>query len=570
MQAISHYVALFILFSLIALILLTPLASNTQLPDMADIFNHIASITQAREGLLENQFPLRVSPIELAGFHYPLFQFYSTTSYTIAGYIFHWITPNDAYLAYKIMLLCCLIAGGFFMSRLAYWIVEDKLAAVFAGIAYLTAPYTIITIDHMGAFNETIAICLQPLVIYYTLRCYYSINIRITLQTALTWYLLATIHLITFISLSCFMVLLFFILTVQSWKPVKNIFTVGLAYLFGCLLAAWFLGPIQLLAKYFVVIEKLHFWQTQPLDTLFSLLPHFTSGKIAISNIYPSIGWPILFAVGMCIYILFCDKNFKKSTWIFSLLCLFFISFFLVWLPFNFFEKMPYFLKSAQYNWRYLSQTIWIGALLVAYASRWLLKSKIKRSHIFIGISLLLLTTLVWLPVKEMQYIAKNTIDQSSLTFSMHNYLINPQKNPQLINYIDQSKTSDTSVLSLQTVMPYCNKIKNSMRCTLLVPVTTKLIELPIFYYPKLLNITVNGHTVPYISILYDYYLIAGVAPEPGQVNVIEFEFCGWPLANYISLMAWYLWLILLIYAILKRLPHLNSYRLQFKAFRND
>jgi hypothetical protein len=560
-KCIPSTLTLFLWFSFVSIILLSPLISNVYIPSMGDIFNHLATISQARLGLLEGQFPLRVAPSELAGFHYPLFQFYSPTSYTVAGLIYEWLTPTNPFMAYKITLWGCLVGGGFFMYRLANWLIQDRLAAFFAATVYLTTPYFIIAINHMGSFNEVIALCFQPLIIYYTLRCYYDpISLKRTLQTALLWYLLATIHLITFISLSCFMGLFIFFLTAQRVKPSKNILNIMISYIFGCLLATWFLAPIQFLAKYLVISNSFNYLQWQPLSDLFSLLPHFTSETIAALSTHPSVGWPILFGMGMCVYIMFFEPGTKKSSVIKSLLLLFFIALFLVWSPFNIWKNMPDFLRVVQYNWRLLSQVIWIGALLFAWTIHWLLDSKIKRSYLFITTSLLMLTTLAWLPITEMRYVLRDNTQQSSLNFGADSYLIDAKKNPRWVNYTDHSNpksppASDTSfVFPLKEMIPHCERIKDSMRCILIVPTTTKLLELPIFYYPGLLNITLNGHAVPYLSIAYDYYLIAGIIPEAGQLNVIEFTFRGSLLANYISYMAWMLWLILLTYLILRHL----------------
>ncbi len=79
------------------------------------------------------------------------------------------------------------------------------------------------------------------------------------------------------------------------------------------------------------------------------------------------------------------------------------------------------------------------------------------------------------------------------------------------------------------------------------------LLELPILYYPKLLNIVLNGKTVPYQSVLYLDHLITSVAPVSGEMNTITIQFRGLVWANRISLFSWCLWGILLVLLIVLR-----------------
>ena len=74
-----------------------------------------------------------------------------------------------------------------------------------------------------------------------------------------------------------------------------------------------------------------------------------------------------------------------------------------------------------------------------------------------------------------------------------------------------------------------------------------RLLELPILYYPKLLHITLNGHSVLYQSVLYQNNLIAAVTPQRGQINTIDIQFCGLVWANHISLCAWGLFVVISI-----------------------
>ena len=56
-----------LLYAVLALALLSPLASNEQMPSGGDFQNHAGAIVQAGMGLKEGQFPLRVAPWEHHG-----------------------------------------------------------------------------------------------------------------------------------------------------------------------------------------------------------------------------------------------------------------------------------------------------------------------------------------------------------------------------------------------------------------------------------------------------------------------------------------------------------------------
>lgn len=79
---------LFLFYSFVAVGLLAPIAANDTIPGLADYVNHLAGIIEAKFALAEGQFPLRIAPFELNGFRYPLFQFYSPTTYTLAGTLY--------------------------------------------------------------------------------------------------------------------------------------------------------------------------------------------------------------------------------------------------------------------------------------------------------------------------------------------------------------------------------------------------------------------------------------------------------------------------------------------------
>ena len=464
--------SIFIFFAFLATALIAPIASDTVIPSLADYINNLAAIIQAKIALAEGQFPLRVAPLEQMGFRYPYYQFYSPSSFTFAALVYQWLTPNNPLIAFKITIWCALVLGGVYMYRLAYWLVRSRSAGLIASVVYLTAPYYIIVVNHLGNLNEAIALGLLPMVVYYTFqRYFYPTRDIILLQVAFSWYLLITTHVITFVYTSFFVGLLLLGVTLRNNRHWSHLFRTGIAYALGCLLAMWFIAPIAMLEKYFVMSDTFsnaaHFTDFSPLlSYLFFPAASFNAevNNSALLSIHPSIGWPILIAVAIACYA-FLNKyhsaNKRADYWLPFLLMIFFIAFFLVWSPINIMRWLPKILLVGQYSWRLLGQVIWVGALLFAWALCWLFKNRLDYRHIVAGTLLIVLTATAWFPpiinstMKLTQFI-KNPL----LIYNQNGYAINFNKNTQFVDHIDSMllyslMERGTLQLDTQYIMPY-------------------------------------------------------------------------------------------------------------------
>jgi hypothetical protein len=557
---------LFSFFAFIATALLSSLASNTTIPLINDIYNHVAAIVQAKIALMSGQFPLRVAPLEHDGWFYPQFQFYSSSSYTFAALVYRWLTPTNPFVAYKITIWCALVLGGIYLYRLAYWIVKSKPAALLASVVYLASPYYMVVINHIGGFNEAVALGILPVVLYYTIqRYYYPTRNKTLVQTSLAWYLLATIHFITFFYASFFVAILLMIITCQRWKYWINLLNVGIAYVFSCCLAMWYLAPAALLAKFFMITST---FDSTPLvvDAHRSLLTQLfspvvnglTIGADISSQIHPSLGLPILIAVGMCCYAMLSqqqERDRRANFWLPALLIVFFIAIFMVWSPINFWQWLPRTGMVAQYPWRLLGQVIWMGALLFAWGLCWLFKNKLDVRHVAVGVFIVILSTSDWLPIKGDTVVYVNKIIQHATLIgdSANDYLVNTTKYPGLIDITDKKFLNSSAVLSVNQVKKSCHPQNADTLCELNVPSSVHLLELPVLYYPALLNITLNGRPVTYQSVLNQKNLIAAVVPQPG-VNVIQIQFRGLLWANAISTFSFDLWLLFFVFIVARRI----------------
>ncbi|HLB42905.1 MAG TPA: hypothetical protein VJN02_08680 [Gammaproteobacteria bacterium] len=460
-----------LLFVIIAMMLLSPLSFNTYIPNLWDMWNHVATIAHAKLALAEGQFLLRVAPTEMNGWRYPQFQFYSPTGYTIAGLIYQWVTPGNPFIAYKLTIIFSLVVGGLYFYRLAFWLVGSQPAALLAAVVYLTSPYYIIVINHVGGFNEAIALGILPAAVFYTIQRYYHPKDNKTLlQVSLIWYLFATIHFITFFYTSLMVALLLLSLTIKNRRHWLNLINVGIAYLFGCVLAMWYLGPIVVLGKYFAITRTMNKEMNIPfLTSLFSPTVNISGGVLhsnglmnVVSQIHPNLGIPMLFALSVAVYALFSQSIIRRKRsgyWLPYLLMIFFIAFIMVWSPFNFWKQLPQFFTMFQYTWRLLSQVIWIGALLFAWAIVWIFKNQISTRQTILGIILIIVCSSAWLPITERSFLdASNFLKKPELITNPDSYVIDAKKNKHFIQAIDHitlnalmKETLSTNLLNLNS-----------------------------------------------------------------------------------------------------------------------
>jgi hypothetical protein len=647
----------FLFYAFLATALLSPLASEQVIPAILDYTNHIAAVIDAKKALAEGQFPLRVAPSELLGWRYPYYQFYSPSTYTFTALVYQWLTPSNPMTAVKFTLWCALILGGIYMQRLSYWLVKSRPAAILAAVVYLTAPYYVTVITGFGNLCETVALGLLPATLYYTIQRYLHPQQTITLfLAAFLWYLLITTHLVTFIYSAIFITLLFFLATCKDWRQWKKLLSAEITIAFGCLLAMWYLGPIGLLQKYFpvanTITNSMSIYSTAP--SIFDLFyPGHLEFRGTLGNKHIAIGWPILMAFGLCCYALF-NKNrlpsLRANYWLPYLLIIFIVTFLLAWSPINFWHYLPSFFYIGQYTWRLLSQLIWIGTLLFAWAVCWLFKNKMDQRHTIIGILVLVVTASAAFPqiykgyfnINLSQFIKHpyaifnpdaytieyagfidqiDTLSLSSLipgnilqtnteyalTQALLHYAFKPSvvmqgtipqnlphaiKLKALINNKIVAVTSlkpgkfrwsfplnktnkllrlqfqtepqvkenfyipieslvltgfqqSSKTLDVKSAQPFCQQQKTLTICKMAVSPTVQLIELPILYYPKVLDITLNGKSIPYKGVVYNNHILTGITPESGKNNIITIRFIGLRWANAVSWLSWGLWISL-------------------------
>jgi hypothetical protein len=95
------------------------------------------------------------------------------------------------------------------------------------------------------------------------------------------------------------------------------------------------------------------------------------------------------------------------------------------------------------------------------------------------------------------------------------------------------------TIMRVEQVQPHCDFLKSIWNCDVSVPNGVNFVVLPALYYPKLLNVKVDGKKVNYQGIMFEGSLLAGVSPEAGARHQIRIEFRGLEWANITSWCAW-------------------------------
>ncbi len=544
MQALTvqQRILLCVFFTLLCVAMFSPIANNHYLPISPDFVNHLAIILQAKLALSEGQFPIRVAPWQDHGFGNAFFQFYGSVPYSIAGFIYKFPVHTNPFIAYKLTIGFFYILAGIYLFRLVSWLTKSRSIALLTSVLYLTSPYLLINIDVRGDFPESVAQCIVPIALYYTLRCYsHSWNLKRVVWMAISWFLLMSTHLVTFAYTSIFMGLFLLLITFSSWGTLTSLIRTGVIYLFSFLLTSWFLVPILLTKNYLFVSGFFtnpmdNAWLTR-LPTLLSVsavspMPLPGNGELFFP-LYAAVGWPLLIAVGLLIY-LSLEKKLapadKKNKLLWPLFTIFLLALFSVWSPVDFWKHLPTFLKFLQFTYRLLTQVMWAGALLFCFALAAVFKEGLTARQMAIGILLLGLSAGSWLSTPQSNPITINKIIASpDMGYAKHDYLVKTDFVPETLlpkNKIATNLEKNCSRMNHEIICHINNKNESS-------------VQLPVLYYPKLLKVSVDGNDVSYFPLRYKKELaLTGINLARGP-HVVQAEFNGITWANQLSLFAW-------------------------------
>lgn len=552
-----------IYFALVITSMLSLFASNEYVHtgEGNEIVNHIENVFQAKVALDEGQFPPRTSPLLHHNYGNAYFQFYSPAFYTIAGLCTKYFFQNNPYLALKCVLWFCLLLGAVFFQRFIFLLTHSNINAILAATAYILHPYLMVCIFGLGHIPESAAAGFIPIILYYSSKIFLGKNGTIVsmIYASLAWYFLLATHVVTFFYFSFLCVLFFTILLFfYKLKTFKNLIYIGIAYLYSLLLGAYYIVPVGLYEKIVKMGSDHHFLGYKsatfltPLSSLISLKPVSPMplpGDYWIAKeqkLFMSLGFLTLLMVGGFIYAcLFYRKIFNQKSAAFgcAALVIFFIALLAVWSPFYFWHYVPEIFQIGQFTYRLLIQTMWSGALVFAI-TLYIFKKDLRISHLMIGILLISLCSRQW--------ITRETLTPSVSAESFAQKVDSPHPNdsyfvvPERVNAFNSPQ-----MLSVEQTQPYCVHKGKKTYCDISLAFdVNNIVQLPIFYYPDMLNIKVNGQKIEYIPTKSSSFTFVGLRLPKGSYK-IESYFQGVEWANWISIFAWFVLIVsLLLYSI--------------------
>lgn len=540
---------LFFCFAVLITSILSPLASNeyVRTGSVHDLVPHIGHVIQAKMALDQGQFPVRTAPWQDGDYGYAPFQFYGSIFYTITGSIYKFFTPQNPYVALKFFLWLSLLLGVIFLYKTVLLFIESDVVAFLTSIVYLMSPYLLINMFERGAIPEAVAQAFIPVVLYFSFKILFSKKFQLFdfIFASLAWVMISGTHLVTFVYFSFFfaLFLLLFISTDRSY--FKPVLFVGLPYLYGLLLGCFYLIPIGMFSKFLNAANSAHMGGFQfetLLPTLLSMYPTSPmplpgNGRLDPNmKLYMSIGLPVLMAIGSTLYLLFVESKrltAKIKPLVIGSLTIFFLAFFATWTPFDFWPYLPNVLQIAQFTWRLLTDTMWPSAFLFAFAIVNIFGEKLDIRHGVVGLILICVSLSPWITSQEVGSVTVNEILQKpDLGYGRNDYLVRPE-----------FATIDPSLITMPIGLTYpnCSKKDGYTMCTLHVPNNGETIaQLPVTYYPDLLNVEIDGNQAQYESSLYfNYYNVVTLKLSQGT-HVIKTHFQGLFLANWISGLAWF------------------------------
>ncbi|ACB49726.1 putative membrane protein [Crocosphaera subtropica ATCC 51142] len=413
-------IGILLLYSIVAISLMAPMASSQIINgNFNDTASHVGYIAQARTAIIEGQFPLRVAPLENNSWRYPGFQFYSQLPYFIGGWFYKLVTPTNPYEAYKLVIIIALTIGGFYIYRLSCQLTQSRVAAILAGVAYMSAPYFLNNIHARGAFTEAIAQGILPVVLYYVIQCYLTGKRRYLIFSAISWFCLAVTHIITFVYGTLFFALLALIVVIQTRKTdftFSRLIPPLQSYGLGWLLGFYFLAPVVFISSHLAISKQLNrnnpFYTNNytPLANLLSptSLPPEPSetGLAGTYGLHPAIGWILLGAWLVVMYYYYFSPSIpaklnKTRPYMIALLWVFAVALFLTWSPINIWAILPRQLWVTQFTFRLLTHVMWAGALLTAYATVLIFRRRLDRRHLILGILIIVFASRPWLPAAK-------------------------------------------------------------------------------------------------------------------------------------------------------------------------
>jgi hypothetical protein len=328
---------------------------------------------------------------------------------------------------------------------------------------------------------------------------------------------------------------------------------VGVSFILGALLAGYYIIPVALFSGNGIEppsSPSLTAFFTPLLTLLSPVLISQNPSQIETFTIhfYPAVGWVFILSFFCMLYYLTQGKKSQTTEvdennrgLITILLVLFAVSFFLTWSPLDFWKYIPG-SNFVQHSYRFLIHTSWIGALLFGFSLQYLFR-EFENKHILVGIFLLVLACVTYLPsTSQASSITLQDIKDKPILSTM-DYLYYPELAKPDNNHAALSGKS----IMIPNDETGLVRSKGRMVGDIQVPAGIDYIQLPILYYPNLMEINANGQVIDYYPVYnkdLPFYLIkghvwlTGIKLSPGNYH-ITVDFNGIQWANTASVISW-------------------------------
>lgn len=210
-----------------------------------DLGYHLMRVEGIKDGLLNGQFPIRISPEWLQGYGYASPIFYGETILYIAAMfrlIGFSVTTSYNLFMFVIATATVLIAYECFRK-----IFKDEYIGVLCSMIYSLSVYRIYKTYYCGSWGETLGIMILPIILYGFYRVFtqdiseesYK---RSWLPLTIGFTLLVQSHLLSGEMVGLFTIILCVVLWKKVFRP-QTFLVLAKTVIYSVLLSAWFLVP---------------------------------------------------------------------------------------------------------------------------------------------------------------------------------------------------------------------------------------------------------------------------------------------------------------------------------------
>jgi hypothetical protein len=210
------------------------------------------------------------------------------------------------------------------------------------------------------------------------------------------------------------------------------------------------------------------------------------------------------------------------------LLAVFGLALFTAWSPVDFWSLLPRPLHLAQFPYRLLTDVMWSGALLGALALVWLVARPDAR-HTAVGLLLIGLAAGPYLPALRRGRTVESVVQRPDTGDVV--FLPEPGAFPRA--------PPSAPVRPVAETQADCRHAGPAISCQVDAPGPT-FAQLPVLYYPGLLDVEVDGRPTAYSPSAQGDYLLAGVEVDGGR-HEVRAAFSGHAWGNRLSALAWIL-----------------------------